>query len=43
MGQPDFGRSAYPAPPLQYVLHDDDDDGVVAEGMDDGLPIEHGV
>ena len=44
MGQPDFGRlAAYPAPPLPHALHDDDADGVVAEGLDDGLPIEHGV
>ena len=44
MGLPDFGRSApYPAPPLSHALHDDDVDGVVAEGLDDGLPVEHGV
>ena len=44
MGRPDFGRSApYPAPPLEHALHDDDVDGVVAEGMDDGLPAELGV
>ena len=44
MGRPDFGRlAAYPAPPLPHALHDDDADGVVAEGLDDGLPIEHGV
>ena len=44
MGRPDFGRSApYPAPPLAHALHDDDVDGVVAEGMDDGLPAEAGV
>ena len=43
MGRPDFGRSApFPAP-LSHALHDDDVDGVVAEGMDDGLPVEHGV
>ena len=41
MGRPDFGRSApYPAPPFAHALHDDDVDGVVAEGMDDGLPAE---
>ena len=44
MGRPDFGRSApYPAPPLAHALHDDDVEGVVAEGMDDGLPAEPGV
>ena len=47
MAQPDFGRSAaYPAPPLPYALHDDDVniiDGDVAEGLDNGLPVEHGV
>ena len=44
MGRPDFGRSApFPAPPFPYALHDEDVDGVVAEGMDDGLPAEHGV
>ena len=44
MGRPGFGRSAsYPAPPLSHALHDDDVDGVVAEGLDDGLPVEHGV
>ena len=44
MGRPDFGRSApYPAPSLSHDLHDDDVDGVVAEGLDDGLPVEHGV
>ena len=44
MGRPDFGRSApYPAPPLAHALHDDDVDGVVAEGMDDGLPAEPGI
>ena len=44
MGRPDFGRSEpYPAPPLAHALHDDDVDGVVAEGMDDELPVEHGV
>ena len=44
MGRPDFGRLApYPAPPLPHALHDDDVDGVVAEGLDDGLPVEHGV
>ena len=44
MGRPDFGRSTlYPAPPLPHALHDDDVDGVVAEGLDDGLPVEHGV
>ena len=31
------------APPLLHALHDDDVDGVVAEGMDDGLQVEHGV
>ena len=47
MGRPDFRRSAtYPAPPLPHALHDDDVDvvdGDEAEGLDDGLPIEHGV
>ena len=44
MGRPDFGRSApYPAPPLSHALHDDDVNGVVAEGLDDGLPVEHGI
>ena len=44
MGRPDFGRSAsFPASPLPHALHDDDVDGVVAEGMEDGLPVEHGV
>ena len=44
LGRPDFGRSApYPAPPLPHALHDDNVDGVVAKGVDDGLPIEHGV
>ena len=44
MGRPDFGRSApFPAPPLPHALHDEDVDGVVAEGMDDGLPVEHGT
>ena len=45
MGRPDFGQSpAYPAPPLPHALHDDDADvvdGDVAEGLDDGLPVEH--
>ena len=44
MGRPDFGRSApYPTPPLPHALHDDDVDGVVVEGMDNGLPVEHDV
>ena len=44
MGRPDFGRSAaYPTPPLPHCLHDDDADGDVAEGLDYGLPVEHGV
>ena len=47
MGRPDFRRSAtYPAPPFPHALHDDDAnviDGDVAEGLDDGLPVEHGV
>ena len=44
MGRPNFGRSApYPVPPLPHTLHDDDADGVVAEGLDDGLPVKHGV
>ena len=47
MGRPDFGRSAaYPTPPLPHALHDDDAnvvDGNVAEGLDDGLPVEHGI
>ena len=44
MGRPDFGRSApYSAPPAPHALHDDDVDGVVAEGMDDGLPVEYDV
>ena len=41
MGRPDFGRSApYPVPSFAHALHDDDVNGVVAEGMDDGLPTE---
>ena len=41
-GRLDFGRSApYPALPLPLALHDDD--GVVAEGLHDGLQLEHGV
>ena len=28
---------------IAHALHDEDVDGVVAEGMDDGLPAEHGV
>ena len=44
MGRPDFGRSVpYGAPPLAHALHDDVVDGVVAEGMDDGLPAKPGV
>ena len=44
MGRLDFGQSApYPAPSLLHDLHDDDVNGVIAEGMDDGLPVEHGV
>ena len=47
MGRLDFGRSAaYPAPPFPHALHDDDADvvdGDVVEGLDDGLPIQHGV
>ena len=47
MGRPDFGRSAtYPTPPFPHALHDDNVDvvdGDVAEGLDDGLPVEHGV
>ena len=44
MGRPDFGRSApYPAPPLAHALRDDYVNGVVAEGMDEGLPAEPGV
>ena len=35
--------STYPAPPFVHALHDDDVDGVVAEGMDDGLPAEPGI
>ena len=43
MGRPDFGQSmSYPAPPLLHALHDDDVDGVIAEGLVDGLPVEHG-
>ena len=35
MGRPNFGRSTpYPAPPLPHALHDDDVDGVVAEGLE---------
>ena len=46
MGRPDFGQSAaYPAPPVAYALHDDDDDanvvdGDLAEAVDDGLPVK---
>ena len=47
MGRPDFGRSAaYSEPPLPHALHDDDVDfvdGNVVEGLDDGLPVKHGV
>ena len=44
MGRPYFGRSAtYPAPPLPHVSHDDDANGIVVEGLEDGLPVEHGV
>ena len=44
MSRPDFGRSApYLAPPFAHALHDNDVDGVVAEGMDDGLPAEPAV
>ena len=44
MGQSDFGRSVpYLAPPLPHALHDDDVDGVVAEGLEDGLLVEDGV
>ena len=47
MGRPDFGRStAYQTPPFPHALHDDNVDvvdGDVAKGLDDGLPIEHGV
>ena len=47
MGRPDFRRLvAYPAPPFPYALHDDDADvidGDVAEGLDNGLPVEHDV
>ena len=40
MGRPNFGQStAYPGPPLPHALHDDDPDGDVAEGLDDGLPV----
>ena len=28
---------------MPHALHDDDTDGVIAEGLDDGLPVEHGV
>ena len=28
---------------MPHALHDDDVNGVVAEDLDDGLPIEHGV
>ena len=44
MGRLDFGRpTTYPTPPLPHALHDDDGDGDVTEGLDDGLPVEHGV
>ena len=44
MGRPDFGRLApYLAPPLPHALHDDDVDGIIAEGLDDGLLVEHDV
>ena len=47
MGRPGFGLSAAcPAPPFPHALHDDNAaivDGDVAKGLDDGLPIEHGV
>ena len=28
---------------MPHTLHDDDGEGDVAEGLDDGLPVEHGV
>ena len=44
MGRPDFGQStAYPAPPIAYALHDDDDDVVdedLVGAVNDGLPIK---
>ena len=44
MGRPDFGRSsAYLAPPIPHVLHDDDVDvidGDLAEALNDGLLVE---
>ena len=45
MGRPDFGRlAAYPAPPFPHALHDDNVvDGDVAEGLDDGLSVQHGI
>ena len=44
MGRPYFRQSApYPAPSLPHALHDDDVDGIIVEGLDDGLPVEHGI
>ena len=47
MGRLDFGRStAYLAPLFPHTLHGDDADvvdGDVAEGLDDGLPVENGI
>ena len=47
MGRPDFGRStAYPAPLVAHVLHDDDADlvdGDLAEALDDGLPVKPAI
>ena len=41
MGRPDFGRpTAHPAPQVAHVLHDDDVDGDIAEGVHDGLLVE---
>ena len=44
MGRLDFGRSAaFPAPPIPHALDDDNADvvdGVLAEAIDDGLPVE---
>ena len=44
MRRPDFGRStAYLAPLVPHVLHDDDANGDLAEALDDGLPVEPAV
>ena len=47
MGQPNFEQpAAYPAPPVNHALHDDDVDvvdGDLTETVHDGLPVEPAV